>query len=256
MSLDSTFLYAFLLTVVRCGAMLFSSPLFGGQVPATIRVAITTVVSLSLTPVVAPYIGPMPSDTFLLVGAVAHEALVGILIGASLQFLMLAAQMAGSFLDLQVGFSMAQIFNPISGSPTTLLANFKYMLAIVLLLLMNGHHMMFQAFVESYRLGNGLEMGQLTSLKDGLLTFIGELSLLALQISAPVAAVCVIVDVAAGIVNKAVPQMQAYLVSLPAKILVGVVALSLALPLMVVAVQNGVEHTLETVLKMVSGRGG
>lgn len=256
MNLDTAFLYAFLLTLIRCGSMLLSSPLFGGHVPVTIRAAITAVVSLALTPVVQPYIGAMPQEIGPIAFAVAHEALAGLMIGMSLQFLMLAAQMAGSFLDIEIGFGMAQIFNPVSGTPSSLFANFKYMLAIVLLLLMNGHHLMFQAFVESYRLGHGMGMASLNEFKDGFVAFVGELCLLALQMAAPVAAVCVVVDVAAGIVNKAVPQMQAYLVSMPAKILVGVVALSLALPLMVVSIQNGVEHTFDTVMRLLASPKG
>ncbi len=256
MSLDTAFLYAFLLTLVRCGAMLFSSPLFGNHVPVTIRSAIAMVVSLALTPVVQPYIGQMPTALGPIVLGVAHEALTGLLIGVSLQFLMLAAQMAGAFLDIEIGFGMAQIFNPVSGTPSSLFANFKYMLAIVLLLMMNGHHMMFQAFVESYRMGQGVGMSALPAFKDGFVAFVGDLCLLALQMAAPVAAVCIVVDVAAGIVNKAVPQMQAYLVSMPAKILVGVVALSLALPLMVVTVQNGVEQTFDTLMHLLSIKGG
>ena len=72
---------------------------------------------------------------------------------------------------------------------------------------------------------------------------IGQTTLLSLQIAAPVAAVSIIIDLAAGIVNKAVPQTQPFLLSLPAKLATGIVMLAIGLPALVIAVQNGHDFT-------------
>jgi flagellar biosynthetic protein FliR len=66
--------------------------------------------------------------------------------------LLLAFQAAGSFIDLQIGLGSAQILNPMTQQAVTLFAQFKYWLALVLLLMMNGHHMMIQGLVSSYDL--------------------------------------------------------------------------------------------------------
>lgn len=254
MKLDTPLLFTFALVFVRCSAMLLASPVFGGNTPVTIRVGFATMVSAALTPVMLSHVGHVPTHLYDVGAAVVYEALVGILIGATLHALILAAQMAGAFLDIQVGLSSIQVLNPQTGNPVSLFAQFKYFLAIVLLLLVNGHHAMFQAFVHSYEMSPGLGMASLPGVKDDLVAFVGQLSLLSLQIAAPVAAVCVVVDAAAGIVNKSVPQMQAFLVTLPAKILLGILALSLGLPLLVVAIQNGVEHTFDALSRMLAGR--
>ncbi len=234
--------------------MLLSSPLFGGATPLFVRLGMSSVLSLALIPILQPYIGPAPVELYLLAAAVVHEVLSGLLIGTMLQILLLAAQMAGSFLDLQVGLGAAHLFNPMLNAPTTLLSQFKFMLALVLLLLTNGHHLMFQAFVQTYGNGAGLGVASLPGVRMELVSFIGQMCMLSLQIAAPVAAVSVVVDAATGIVNKAVPQMQAYVVALPAKIIMGILALALGLPLMVTAVQSGVEHTFTSVYRMF-GRG-
>jgi flagellar biosynthesis protein FliR len=64
--------------------------------------------------------------------------------------------------------------------------------------------------------------------------------------------VCFVVDAAIGIVNKAVPQMPAFLVGLPAKMAMGLLALALSLPTLVSAVQSGVRSAFEILYRMLA----
>jgi flagellar biosynthesis protein FliR len=117
---------------------------------------------------------------------------------------------------------------------------------------MNGHHFMFQAFVHSYEMV-GPSLDRLGAMQTTIISFFGQVSLMALQIAAPVAAVSVVVDAAAGLVNKAVPQTQPFLLALPAKLMVGVFALGLGLPAMAVATRAGVDFTFSHMSKMLGG---
>jgi flagellar biosynthesis protein FliR len=80
--------------------------------------------------------------------------------------------------------------------------------------------------------------------------------LLAVQISAPVAAVSFIVDAASGVINKSIPQMPVFMVTMGAKASLGVVALALGLPLLTVATQSGIEHTMLHLYKILAINGG
>ena len=84
----------------------------------------------------------------------------------------------------------------------------------------------------------------LPAVQTGIVQLVTGLSLLSLQMAAPVIAVSLIVDAGLGIVNKAVPQMPAMLVGLPAKVIMGMLALSLGLPAMTGAVSSGVGAAL------------
>ncbi len=254
MSVDSLWIWTFACVFVRCGAMLLASPLFGGLVPVNIRVLISVVIALAITPVVQPFFTQVPVDLSSLALCIFREAAIGILIGFCLQLLMLAFQMAGAFLDLQIGFGSAQIFNPSMHAPTTILGQFKFLLGLVILLLVDGHHLMLQAFVASYQMGSNIGMASLAQWTTEIPKFINELGMLSLQIAAPVAAVCIVIDAAIAIVNKSVPQMQAFMVAMPAKIAMGLIALSIGLPMFVVAVQNGVQHSFETIQSLLGGR--
>lgn len=82
---------------------------------------------------------------------------------------------------------------------------------------------------------------------------LGQLLMLSIQIAAPVIAVTVLIDIASGLVNKAVPQSQPFLLSLPAKLAVGVVVLGLGLPTIVAAVHRGVDVAFTGLGRLLGG---
>src|SRR5262249_37644942 len=154
---------------------------------------------------------------------VATEVLVGLLIGGLLQLLVASAQIAGAFLDVQIGTGSAQIFNPLIGSTPSPVSQFKLMLTTVPVFLLNGHRMMLAALLKRYSMP-GPNLGPL---QNELLALLGQTTLLSLQIAAPVAAVTIVIDLATGMVNKAVPQTQPFLLSLPAKLAAGIFVLAI-----------------------------
>lgn len=241
MSFDSALLFAFLLVFVRCSAMLLVSPVFGAQnTPLQVRIFTTLAISGALTIALKPAIGPVPADLYAFVAAILKEALAGLLIGTFMSLVLQAAQMGGAIIDMQMGLGLSQELNPLTGVPATVISQFKYMLALVIFLSMNCHHQMIVAFARSYETMPPLNYEVLPTVKTGIVSLVGELSLLAIQMAAPVMAVSLIVDAGLGIVNKAVPQVQAMLVGLPAKVILGMVALSLGLPAITSSISNGV----------------
>ena len=241
MKLDDHFLFSALCVFTRCTAMLLSAPILTSVIPVVIRVMTGIVLSFSLLPVLQPFIGPMPTDILSLVLGIAREAVIGLIIGGFLQILVASVQIAGSFMDVQIGTGSAQIFNPFVGGAASPISQFKAMLATVLILQLNGHRMMIAAFAKSFEMPGP----QLGPLHNELVTFLGQTGLLSLQIAAPVAAVTIVIDLAAGIINKAVPQTQPFLLSLPAKLAAGIVVIGLGLPTLVGAVQRGLDLTFD-----------
>ena len=245
MRADPEWMFALLLVFVRASAMFLASPLFGGSVPGRVRVLFCFMFAVCLVPVVKDHIGAVPPDMYSLMLSVLNEVGVGMIIGLCIQLLLMAAQMAGALMDMQLGFQMMQMFNPQMGGQATVLGQFKFLLFLVLIFLVNGHHMMLTAFVQSYNSEFSFSSQNLGSIKDGLMHMVGSASVLAMQIAAPVAAVSFIVDAASGVINKSIPQMPVSMITMGAKTSLGIMAMALGLPLMVVAVQAGLAHTGE-----------
>jgi len=234
--------------------MLLLSPIFGADnVPVQIRVFTTLALASALTFLIRPGVGEVPQNMYVLVMSIGHEIVAGMLIGAMLSLVLQAAQMAGAFVDLQLGLSLSQVLNPIDGVSVSIIGQFKFMLAMIIFLEIDAHHVMLQAFVHSYHAMPAPTFAMLPSIETSFVGLITQLSLVALQIAAPVAAVSLVVDAALGVIGKAVPQMQVFMVGMPAKIGVGMIAAAVALPALVNGVQYGVDlgasalsHTFQT----------
>lgn len=249
--MSEALIYAFLLVFVRCSAMMLASPVFGGQsTPAHVRVLTTVCLAGALTAVVNPAAIKPPGGIGDLGLAVANEAVAGLLLGAFMNVVLQVAQIAGSILDIQVGLSMSQTLNPIAGVSVTVLAQFKFMLAMVLYLSMNGHHQLLEAFANSYRAMPALGVEAMPNLANQVVALISGVCVLALQIAAPVLAVSLVVDASLGLINRAVPQMQVFLVGMPAKIILGMSVLAFGLPAMADGIQSGVAHGIDALSKV------
>jgi flagellar biosynthesis protein FliR len=247
MAFDPALFYAFILVFIRCSAMLLVSPMFGAQnSPVQVRIFTTLAIAGALTCALKPAIGPLPGDIYSMAAAVLKEVVAGLLIGTFMSLVLQGAQMAGSIIDMQMGLSMSQTLNPLTGVPVTVVSQFKYMLALVIFLSMDCHHLMIIAFAKSYETMPPLSYESIPAIQTGMVALLVQLSLIALQLAAPVLAVSLIVDAGLGIVSKAVPQMQAMLVGLPAKVIMGMLALSIGLPAMTGAISSGVGSALQS----------
>jgi flagellar biosynthesis protein FliR len=252
MNVDSLWLYSFMMVFVRSSAMFLSSPLFGQSVPPRVRVLFCALFAFCVVGQIQGFYTSLPGDLLAMGTAVLQEAAMGFLIGLTIQFLLMAAQIAGAFMDQQMGFQNSQMFNPQLGTTSTILGQFKFLLFFVMFLIMDGHHQMIIAFFESYRVGSVFTLASLESAQTELVKFLGGLFLLALQIAAPVAAVGFVVDAASGLINKSIPQMQVFMVSMGAKTALGLIVLALGLPLMTMSVRGALNYTETQLEKIVA----
>ncbi|MBX3120359.1 MAG: flagellar biosynthetic protein FliR [Fimbriimonadaceae bacterium] len=254
MSIDAALFWAFIVVFIRCSAMLLVSPVLGGQqTPANIRVMISMALSAALVFVIQPTVGNVPQDIYTMVIAIAQEAVVGLMIGMFISMAFAAFQIAGSFLDMQVGLSSSQVMNPVSGIPSTLLSQFKYMLAMAIFLSIGGHQLLIRAFIKSYDVMPSMGALHMNAIESNVLQLLGQVLLLGIQIAAPVAAVGFIIDAALGFINKAVPQFPAMIVGMPAKIIMGLLTLSIALPAIVGGVQVSVDLATDALWNALRG---
>jgi flagellar biosynthetic protein FliR len=254
MRVDTHFLFGLLMVFTRCSALFLAAPVFGAQnVPVRIRILGALVISFALLPVIGPHLGNAPADLGSLILAVGTEALVGVLIGVTLSLVIQAATMAGAIVDLQMGLSISQSLNPMTGVPVTILSQFKLMLATVMVLCLDAHHSMILGLVSSYQLelrGNEL-IGNLPTVLPSML---GTACLAAVQMALPMLAVTLVIDAALGLMNKAVPMMQAIQLSVPAKTLMGFITLGIALPAFAAGVTQGVDQAMIGLEFLLGGR--
>lgn len=224
----------FLLIFCRITAFFVVAPVFSSRgVPNTFKIGLGFFISFLVF--LSYGMGQtMVPDTAEYVVFVLREILIGLMIGFVVYLFFAVVQTAGAFMDMQIGFAMANVVDPHTGVSAPLLGNFKYMLMLVVFLMMNGHHYLLSGLMNSYQwmpLDNEL-FGRLMngSVTEYLVRVFGNTFLLAIQIAAPLVVAMFLADVGLGFLTKTAPQFNVFVIGIPMKILLGLFLLMLLMP--------------------------
>jgi flagellar biosynthetic protein FliR len=139
-----------------------------------------------------------------------------------------APLLAGQILGLQMGYSLASLFDPQTQADTPVLATLHQLAALLIFLQLNVHHWLLRALVRSFHYlppGQARATGAAT---NALLHGAGGIFLAGVQIAAPALVATLIADAALGLLGKASPQLPVLFVGLSIKNLLGLAMLVLA----------------------------
>ncbi|HZG57875.1 flagellar biosynthetic protein FliR [Paenibacillus sp.] len=165
---------------------------------------------------------------------IIRESLIGVLLGFIAYLFFTVVQIAGSFIDMQMGFGIANVIDPMTGAQSPVFGSFKYMIAMLLFLTLDGHHYLLLGIMDSYQvipLDNTFFAAVAAGPPVELLTrSVSTAFTLSFQMAAPIVATMFLVDVALGILAKTAPQFNVFVVGMPLKILVGLGVMLLLIP--------------------------
>ncbi|WP_028561420.1 flagellar biosynthetic protein FliR [Paenibacillus pinihumi] len=223
----------FLLIFCRITSFFVVAPIFSTRnVPAPFKIGLGFFVALLVYLVYGINVSLVIDAGYLLM--VIREVLAGLLLGFVAYMFVTAVQIAGGFIDMQMGFGMANVMDPVSGFTVPLLGNFKFIIVMLLFLSMNGHHYLLSAVMQSYdwlplsnNLFNQIYQG---SVSEFLVITFSKVFLLALQLSAPLVVALFLTDVGLGFLARTAPQFNVFVIGIPLKILVGLFMLALLMP--------------------------
>ena len=229
--LDFLQLSAAFLVLVRISAFTITAPFFSIKgIPVLTKVGFAVL----LTFLTIPFVPQLESVNSVLVFMllVGKEVMTGILLGFTTNLVLQAVRIGGEMIDLQMGFAMARVLDPQSGTQVTLMGNVEYTFAILLFFVFNGHHALILAIVKSFQLvplGAGSFGGDLAQQLVSL--FVGMFAV-AFKIAAPVLAVLLISDISLGLVARTVPQLNVFILGFPIKAGLGMLVVALVLPML------------------------
>lgn len=225
------YLLQFLAAWVRFTAFWPAAPLLGQHVPAWAKIGLSTFLALAVVPMLP--VEPEPDGLYALILPLVGETLTGLTLGFAVNMTLAAVFLAGQLMDMPIGFSMAGIFDPNLGIQTPILAQFLRVMMILVLFIVNGHHALIRALTASFEIVpiGGIQFGSDTL--QVLLTSFSGLFLLGFRMALPVVAALLLTDIALGIVTRAVPQINVFVIGFPIKIVVGLLVFLFALPALI-----------------------
>lgn len=219
------FLPNVLLIFCRMTGFFVTAPVFSmrNSVPPQFRIGIAAAVTL-LVFFASGADRPIPLDGNYVI-FVVRESLIGVLLGFIVYLFMTVVQIAGSFIDMQMGFGIANVIDPMSGAQSPVFGSFKFLIAMLLFLTLDGHHYLLMGVMDSYAeipLDNSFFAAVAAGTPTELLTrSLSTAFTIAFQMAAPVVACMFLIDIALGILAKTAPQFNIFVVGIPLKIFVG-----------------------------------
>ncbi len=239
--MDFTGMTFFLLIFIRTFSFLIASPFLAmPNIPVLAKLGfgfcLSIIVYLTFPSVHQEISGGLPGFAL----ALTREAGLGLLLGILVNMIFSSIRNAGQYMDFQMGFSMANTVDPLSGVQVTIMGQFMNLLGLVFFLSIDGHHRLINALVQSYRLFPIMAGSFSFPSRAGFVAAkaAGVMCLLAVQISIPLLAVLIIIDLSLGLVAKAAPQVNVFLLGFPIKIIAGLFVLIILLPLLATPLAN------------------
>ena len=212
-----TIAIAAFLAFCRIGACFMLMPgLSSVRIPPQVRlfvaVAVTWALLIHLWDQIIPFADNAPDALILLV---ASELLVGGLIGLVVRFYMLALQFAGSAIAMNIGYGALVGAVVEESEPQPALTAIVTLSALLLLFAFDFHHEIIKALIASYRVAPLATFFDPQSALVDLTDTLSQSFYIVIRLASPFIAYAILVNLAAGFINKLAPQIPVYFISLP-----------------------------------------
>ncbi len=233
-TLLSFIIYA--LTLIRCSGLAVFAPFFGAEhFPVLARIGMAGFFALVMFPAAAETAALPPILNATALGLLAlQEISIGLVIGFLASLIFLGIQLAGELVSQQIGFSLANIVDPLYEQEIPLLGFFKINLALAIFLLANLHLAVIALLHRSFAAA-GLGTIAFAAWESGAFLQEAEyhamrMMVVAMQLAMPVILILLLEGVVEGFITRTMPQMNILVLGLPLRVALGMLALIFALP--------------------------
>ncbi|HXC67796.1 MAG TPA: flagellar biosynthetic protein FliR [Nitrospiraceae bacterium] len=243
---------SFLVLVSRIGGIVAAFPMLGGRtVPHQIKIALVVMLGIALSPLIR--LPQLSQDVFELTAGLASELLIGLVIGLAVRLVFGALEIAGELLGVQMGFGAVQLLDPMTAQHSSVMSEYFRIVAMLVFLSLNAHMVVVAAIVSSYETIPPFGARISSALGEEVLQLSQHMFVVALQLSAPVLVVMILINILLAMLGRAVVQINVFVLSFPITILGGLLVLGLALPYTVSLFERefiGLHDTIERLMRI------
>ncbi|HTX18036.1 MAG TPA: flagellar biosynthetic protein FliR [Bacteroidota bacterium] len=224
----------FIAIFARITSLIVVAPLFGHEsIPVQTKAGLGAFISFVMYPMVAQHAPSLDLELLPFFILVSREVMVGLLLGFAVGIIFGAIQYAGELISFSLGLSAAMMFSPEDNDQTPIVGEFMYLFAMLVFLLINGHHFVLEALRLTYSTVPIGTLGFAVPLLEKMTAFGSLMFVVAVKISAPVLVAEFLTNVGLSVLARVMPQMNIFIVSFPLSIGVGFLVLLSSAPFMV-----------------------
>ena len=233
---------SFFLILIRVSVIFVMFPFFSARVfPVLSKVGLALIISIILFPVLDVKMVKFPDTLPGMAQLILAELIIGMILGLSIQLFFEGVRIMGQWVGFQTGFAIVNILDPQSGIQVSILANFAYLVATVLFLIFNGHHIVLNAMRESFEIINVGSLSLNKHILKKIIHLSGDMFVIAIKIGAPAIAALLFTMVAFGLIVKFMPQMNIMIVAFPVKIVIGLIFFGVCLNILLIFMERYLE---------------
>lgn len=221
-----TWVSTWLWPLFRIASFFMVIPVIGTQlVPMRVRVGLAFLVTLLVVPLIppVPVVEPL---SFNAVFITLQQVFIGSLTGFMFVMLMQLFVVAGMMIAMQMGLGFASMVDPANGVNVPVLSQIFLVCVTLIFLAMNGHLVMIEIIVETFRSWPISEqiIGVNSITREDMWMFISRISWLfasALVMALPAITAVLIINLSFGIMTRAAPQMNVFSLGFPIGMMFG-----------------------------------
>jgi flagellar biosynthetic protein FliR len=219
-----------LLIFVRISAFIFIAPYYSvNNVPRRLRAGLAFFITLVIFPVLPK--GSLAYSTVIEYAVlVIREAIAGLLIGLSANICYSVISFAGRIIDMEIGFAMVSVLDPVSREQTSITGTFYNYLFMLIMVCSDMSHYLLRAIIDAYQLiPLGNVQFNMNSLYSSFLIYLSDYVVIGFRIVLPIFAVILVTNIILGVLAKVAPQMNMFVVGMQLKILMGLMTIFLTI---------------------------
>lgn len=228
----------FIPVFIRVAVILSFIPFIGARItPIMVRAGLAIALTLLLLPVVNV-------KTESPVKAVFEAFFIGSAIGLTARIILGAVETAAQWMSIEMGIGIAAVFNPMFGEQLGPLSLFYTFISMGLFFILDMHHYFIEGIVRSFDISSI----QYRGIFDSIIKLNSILFPLAFKIAAPVILVQVLINLAMGLLSRALPQANIFFISFPLLITSGIIFMALSLPLVLMVVSKAFMNVKDAIM--------
>jgi flagellar biosynthetic protein FliR len=247
-------LWTFILLMVRYGAMMLLLPgIASGDRGVAIRIPAAFVMALATFQ--TSQVAAIPSHWMMMIVGVVFEILFGAALGLIPLLVVSGVQTGASLASTTMGLGAGALIDPALGTSMPELSRILGDLTVVILLLLGVHYM---AIYAAAGLGEVIVPGASYSIEEVvkiLMNRSADIFRLGVTIASPVIVALLLTNFVMGLLSKAVPSINIFIISFPLTIGIGLILIVLVIPELVALLQVETREIENSMIELVDIRG-
>ncbi|HEY8278948.1 MAG TPA: flagellar biosynthetic protein FliR [Bdellovibrionota bacterium] len=245
----------FFASLTRVAGLFLVIPIFGdNNIPSLVKIFLAFTINMVVFPVAVSqglaHVGAASGSDMGIILLAMKEFAVGWIIGFTAKMFFEGLTFAFAHMGSQMGFNMATAYDHHQEANIPVISQMISIFATMLFLALNGHHIFLKALVQSYE---AVPIGGIVFNKP-MAAYVMETSTqifwIAAKLSAPMAMMIFLINCAFGIVAKAVPQINVFVVSFSVNILAGFIILAFSMPVFGASVGDVFQKMAERMMNL------